>query len=448
MVNQYNYRSDNISFGSWGVGDSELKARLKEEKRAQNEAKANRRLQEKTAKANEKKLRKQREAEARAILNERGYTDIKLQRSGNQRPDGCPGGSCQARPMNGSYAARPQEYGYAPIRAQNRSIPVPMNKDGTVKVAYLKQVNNGRSPADRARDYARPASRAYPAKMTPVQAGSWLADPGRSDIQGIDCARNTPVTVYRPKSSANRAPYAVRSMNVVPGAAWQSEQDAYIKAQMGAGTPLRDPRYGYPLNPDGTVQRDFLLARNVERSPVSRRMDGLMVSEKNTLPANPTPYQAHKWIMNKGRYDIIGIDTPETYVDEKGIPINVTISYVGPATEEEARARVKAGSKKGLETIQKNRAKAKKKGGTKNGTKAGPKADNKPGSKDGTKSGKKTPAKKKAGPKQQTGKARNGNGSGRNAANAAGEVSDRPAASTNRKSSCKKSASSSAGRKA
>lgn len=435
MVNQYNYRSDNVSFGSWGAGDEELKARLKEEKRAQNKAKADRRIQEKTAKANEKKLRKQREAEARAILNERGYTDIKLQRSGNQRPEGCAGGSCQARPMIVSCTPRPQQYGYAPIRAQGRAVPVPVNKDGTVKAAYLEQVNLGRDPSDRARDYARPASRVYPAKITPVQAGSWLADPGRSDIQGIDCPKGTPVTVYRPKGSANRAiSYAVRSRNVVPGISWQNEQDAYIKAQMEG--PRRDPRYGYPLNADGTVQKEFLLARNAERTPAARRMDGMMIAEKGTLPANPTPYQANKWIRNKGRYDIIGIDAPETMQDAQGTVINVNITYAGPASEEEARARVKAGSKKGLETIQKNRAGTRKKTATKAGTNA------KAGS------GNKSAGKKRTPPKQQTGKARGGKSSGNNAANAARTGSDRPATSSNRRPSSGKPASNNARRKA
>ena len=77
---------------------------------------------------------------------------------------------------------------------------VPVDEDGFVPIDALMEHHMARDPGARMMDDTQTAKTVRPMVLTPRQAAGWWRRPGRSDIQGIDCPKSTPVTV-KPKKS-------------------------------------------------------------------------------------------------------------------------------------------------------------------------------------------------------------------------------------------------------
>lgn len=353
--------------------------------------------QDKTARLAAKNRAKTRTVEARSLLDKAGYYDVRV-RSTDQRP-AAPAASYNSRaaPKQRVTVINGQTYGYAPIRSQGREIPVPMTKQGYVQRSYLREINNGR-PADvRARDYAKPAARVYPAKVTPKQAGSWIANPGRSDIQGIDTPMGTRPTVYAsPNVPPYRKPqYNVRSANNAKIEDFSKKDDEKVpymtKANLlpyekiGArysGVPHEtyDGPKGHgkmiiPVTPSGRVPHDYLVEVNEARPERSRKLDSSRLSAK-VLNPNPTPYQAKRWIADPTHYDIPGVDAKkvgEEYTKADGSTIKVEVNVNVPPTEAAFKEQQRKYGKQGA-AAKKKKAKANAQQSKQNGAKVQKKA--------------------------------------------------------------------------
>ncbi len=94
---------------------------------------------------------------------------------------------------------------------------MPVDDEGNVLEGYLREHNDARSERSRRADSRSTAKRVYPIRMSPKQAASWVANPGRSDVEGIDT--KAPANVGRRGTKATRpkapAPVPVRDPGVV-----------------------------------------------------------------------------------------------------------------------------------------------------------------------------------------------------------------------------------------
>ena len=77
-------------------------------------------------------------------------------------------------------------------------VPIPVDEDGHVPIDALKERHEGRPVENRMMDDSQVARVVRPAHLTPRQALGWWNRPGRSDIQGIDCPADAPIT-WQPK---------------------------------------------------------------------------------------------------------------------------------------------------------------------------------------------------------------------------------------------------------
>ncbi len=63
---------------------------------------------------------------------------------------------------------------------------MPVDENGDVREEYLRARDAARSKRSRTADARSTAKRVYPLRMPPEQAVSWVNNPGRSDVSGID----------------------------------------------------------------------------------------------------------------------------------------------------------------------------------------------------------------------------------------------------------------------
>ncbi len=63
---------------------------------------------------------------------------------------------------------------------------MPVDENGDVREEYLRARNDARSVRSRTADGRSTAKKVYPLRMSPEQAVSWVNNPGRSDVSGID----------------------------------------------------------------------------------------------------------------------------------------------------------------------------------------------------------------------------------------------------------------------
>ncbi len=78
---------------------------------------------------------------------------------------------------------------------------LPVDEDGNVPEDFLRRRNNLRSARSRAADDRSTARKVYPRNMPPEQAVSWIMNPGRSDVEGIDCDGKANVKRREPKKA-------------------------------------------------------------------------------------------------------------------------------------------------------------------------------------------------------------------------------------------------------
>lgn len=319
-----------------GTSNDGYASKTKESKRQEKLAKKAAKNAERAAKAEAGRQRAQRKIEARAILDNKGYTDIAL--ANIKQDPSCSGPGCPPMAVSRNVAlanrnlmqqgrtasmnARPgAPAGYGYYRDGNRQVPVPVTKDGYVRKDYLMAVQRGRSPRAVAMDSAKPSAKVYPARVTPKQAGPWIKNPGYADIPGIDAPKGTRPTVYVSRNAAPvpaKVPVTVRqpvavSRNVSHAQPPYMSARAVMPVSKGvSGVRMRDPQgrtFVVPVNKNGTVPKAYLHNINDARPERARQRDARMTS-RYVIPASPTPYQARPWIVNPGRYDIPGVDAP------------------------------------------------------------------------------------------------------------------------------------------
>lgn len=74
-------------------------------------------------------------------------------------------------------------------RRNGKSVEIPVDEDGYVPYYELVRHHEERSPRARAMDSKRVSKVARSPLITPENAASWWADPGHSDIYGVDARR-------------------------------------------------------------------------------------------------------------------------------------------------------------------------------------------------------------------------------------------------------------------
>ncbi len=79
--------------------------------------------------------------------------------------------------------------------------------------------------------------------------------------------------------------------------------------------------YRVPVDENGLVPGDYLMAIQERRSPRSKNMDSRRRA-KSTFPQRPEPMQVVMWTLHPGRFDIEGIDTP-VVIEEKTLPVEI-----------------------------------------------------------------------------------------------------------------------------
>ena len=77
---------------------------------------------------------------------------------------------------------------------------MPVDENGDVPEDYLRARNDQRSARSRVADGRSTAKRVYPIRMPPEQAASWVSNPGRSDVSGIDT--KSPANIERRERKA------------------------------------------------------------------------------------------------------------------------------------------------------------------------------------------------------------------------------------------------------
>ncbi len=99
------------------------------------------------------------------------------------------------------------------LRSENRSrresrealiASLPVDENGDVPEDYLRRRNNLRSARSRAADGRSTAKRVYPRNMPPEQAATWVMNPGRYDVEGIDCDGEANVQRRQTKSTKGK----------------------------------------------------------------------------------------------------------------------------------------------------------------------------------------------------------------------------------------------------
>ncbi len=86
---------------------------------------------------------------------------------------------------------------------------MPVDDNGDVPEDFLRRRNNLRSARSRAADGRSTARKVYPRSMPPEQAASWVMNPGRYDVEGIDCdgkanVKRRGTTASKPKAPAKK----------------------------------------------------------------------------------------------------------------------------------------------------------------------------------------------------------------------------------------------------
>ncbi len=83
---------------------------------------------------------------------------------------------------------------------------LPVDENGDVPEDFLRRRNNLRSRRSIIADGRSTARKVYPRSMPPEQAVSWVMNPGRYDVEGIDCDGKANVPRKGTKASKPKAP--------------------------------------------------------------------------------------------------------------------------------------------------------------------------------------------------------------------------------------------------
>ncbi len=105
-------------------------------------------------------------------------------------------------------------------RRESRGILIdslPVDADGNVPEEFLRRRNNLRSRRSILMDGRSTARKVYPRQMPPEQAVSWIMNPGRYDVEGIDCRGKANVQRKEPKKSTGKAKTKAPEPANVPG---------------------------------------------------------------------------------------------------------------------------------------------------------------------------------------------------------------------------------------
>lgn len=92
-------------------------------------------------------------------------------------------------------------------RRNGKTVTIPVEEDGTVPFDQLVKHNLERTPRARAMDAKQVSKVVHSPLITPEEAASWWAAPGRSDIYGVDATPpDPPRKVNRPRRGINERP--------------------------------------------------------------------------------------------------------------------------------------------------------------------------------------------------------------------------------------------------
>ena len=144
-------------------------------------------------------------------------------------------------------------------RSENRSrkesrealiASLPVDDNGDVPEDFLRRRNNLRSARSRAADERSTARRVYPRNMPPEQAASWIMNPGRYDVEGIDCPGKATVKRREPKSKP-KAPKAKtpKGRTTKPKAPAEKPVEPKAKAPAGKTAKPKTPKAKAPTKP-------------------------------------------------------------------------------------------------------------------------------------------------------------------------------------------------------
>ncbi len=121
---------------------------------------------------------------------------------------------------------------------------MPVDENGDVPEDFLRRRNNLRSARSRAADGRSTAKKVYPRNMPPEQAVSWVMDPGRYDVEGIDCDGKANVPRRGTNTAKPKAPTGKTSKPKAP-----AKKPAKPKAKAPAGKTSK------PKAPTGTTAK-------------------------------------------------------------------------------------------------------------------------------------------------------------------------------------------------
>ncbi len=139
------------------------------------------------------------------------------------------------------------------LRSENRSrkesrealiASLPVDDNGDVPEDFLRRRNNLRSARSRAADGRSTAKRVYPRNMPPEQAAAWVMNPGRYDVEGIDC--DGEANIPRRGTNTAKAPKGKTSKPKAP---------AKKPAKPKAKTPTGTAKPKAPTKPKGPASK-------------------------------------------------------------------------------------------------------------------------------------------------------------------------------------------------
>ncbi len=140
---------------------------------------------------------------------------------------------------------------------------MPVDENGDVPEEYLRERHAARSARSRAADGRSTAKKVYPSRMPPEQAVSWVMNPGRYDIEGIDCQGKANVPRKGTKASKPKAP---------------AKKPAKPKAKGPSKTKPKTPVTKAPAKPRGPSTPKA--PAPVPSGPIPSKESGVVVSGK------------------------------------------------------------------------------------------------------------------------------------------------------------------------
>ncbi len=141
------------------------------------------------------------------------------------------------------------------LRSENRSrkesrealiASLPVDENGDVPEDFLRRRNNLRSVRSRAADGRSTAKRVYPRAMPPEQAAAWVMNPGRYDVEGIDCDGKANVKRREPKAAKAKT---TKGKSAKPKAPAEKPVEPKTKAPAGKTAKPKTPKAKAPAKP-------------------------------------------------------------------------------------------------------------------------------------------------------------------------------------------------------